>query len=242
VSQDNLKLHGVATLHKWEEGAIEKLTAIEERLRREIDDSDSNHHKNCHTPGERGGGSDRPDTCNDKCEDHSALGPNDEIHVECGYIDVQQKAIEELAKAGVTPTETLEFDNSLVNTGLTDFGNGLIGGALTVYSNANAKIGVGDTVGATAVTDTDLKAAVAAANRWIQAMDATYPVLSNGVTTWRATFATGNANFAWQEMAISNSASAGAVALTRMLNRFLNAAGTKPGTQSWQLTITLTLS
>ncbi|MNT62630.1 hypothetical protein D3C72_2003680 [compost metagenome] len=68
-------------------------------------------------------------------------------------------------------------------------------------------------------------------------MDATYPQRAGNVMTFRSTFTTAEANFAWNEVGIFNSA-AGATMLTRE-NVSL---GTKPSTQQWVFTVTITLS
>ena len=106
---------------------------------------------------------------------------------------------------------------------------------VTAFNNANAHIGVGDSTTAYANTQTDL---VAATNKFRKPMDATYPTDSGaGVLTYRATFALGDANFAWNEWGVFNAAAAG-----QMLNRRQEALGTKAGTQSWQFTVTLTFT
>lgn len=164
-------------------------------------------------------------------------------HINCDLPNFHVIALEELRKQGIKPLGREESYNAAVNNGLTDFGTGLTtAGLATPYNNANAKIGVGDTVGATVLTDVDLHAAANAANRWTQAMDATFPTVAVGVYTFRATFATGNANFAWQEWVISNAAQTGATALTRILNRAVASLGTKTSAQSWQFTATITLA
>lgn len=149
--------------------------------------------------------------------------------------DAAAAALADLAKRGIAPTEIRLSRNLLVNTGLTDIGNGLTSSGLaTPYTNANANIGVGDSSTAAAVGQTDLQAA---SNKLRKVMDATYPTVSNGLYTFRSTFATGDANFAWQEWAIFNAAAAG-----RMLNRAVASLGTKTSAQSWQFTCTITIS
>lgn len=149
--------------------------------------------------------------------------------------DAAASALEILARRGVVPTEIRLSRNLLVNTGLTDIGNGLTSAGLaTPYTNANAHLGVGDSSTAAAVSQTDLQAA---SNKLRKAMDATYPTVANGVYTFRSTFATGDANFAWQEWAVFNAASTG-----RMLNRAVASLGTKTSAQSWQFTVTITVS
>lgn len=115
----------------------------------------------------------------------------------------------------------------------------LCGEAATNYAyfnNANTYIGVGDSSTAYANTQTDLQAS---SNKTRKAMDATYPSRSGSVITYRSTFGTSDANYAWNEVGIFNAASAG-----QMLTRDVPSVslGTKPNTQSWQLTVTLTLS
>lgn len=152
-------------------------------------------------------------------------------------------ALIELAKRGIKPEAVKLSMNGVVNTGLQDYNGGLTGvSAPTVYSNANAKIGVGDSAAAFALSQTDLQAVANAANRRIDAMDATYPTVSNGVATFRSTFLAANANFAWQEWVITNGGAVGSAALTRILNRAVTSLGTKPSSQAWQFTATITLA
>ena len=107
-----------------------------------------------------------------------------------------------------------------------------VGAGGTAFNNANAYIGVGDSTTAFAATQTDL---VAATNKLRKAMDATYPQVAANVMTFRSTFATGDANWAWQEWGVFNAASAGT-----MLNRKVESLGTKTSAQTWQLTVTVT--
>jgi len=106
--------------------------------------------------------------------------------------------------------------------------------AVTLFNNANAYLGVGDSSTAFAASQTDL---VAATNKLRKAMDATYPQRTTNVITARSTFATGDANFAWNEVGYFNAAAAGT-----MLNRKAQSLGTKTSAQSWELTATITLN
>lgn len=108
------------------------------------------------------------------------------------------------------------------------------GEAPTAFNNANAYIGSGDSTTAFAATQTDLQAAT---NKLRKAMDATYPQRSANVLTYRATFATSDANWAWQEWGIFNASSAGT-----MMSRKVESLGTKTSAQSWQMTATITLN
>jgi hypothetical protein len=109
-----------------------------------------------------------------------------------------------------------------------------IAAAATPFNNANSYIGVGDSTTAFAVSQTDL---VAATNKLRKAMDATYPQGASNVITWRSTFATGDANYAWQEWGVFNASSSGT-----MLNRKVESLGTKTSAQTWQFTVTLTFT
>jgi hypothetical protein len=67
------------------------------------------------------------------------------------------------------------------------------------------------------------------------ALDATYPQRATNVLTFKSTFATGEANFAWQEIGVFNAAAAG-----DMLCRVVQSLGTK-SSGSWALTHTVTV-
>ena len=109
-----------------------------------------------------------------------------------------------------------------------------IGEAVTAFNNANAYIGVGDSTTAFAASQTDLQAAT---NKLRVAMDATYPQRSTNQLTFRSTFGTSQANWAWEEWAVFNAAAAGT-----MYNRKVESLGTKTSAQSWQITVTLTVT
>ena len=109
-----------------------------------------------------------------------------------------------------------------------------IGAAGTPFNNANSYIGVGDSSTAFSASQTDLQAA---ANKFRKAMDATFPSGGSNVLTFKSTFATGDANFAWNEWGVFNAASGGT-----MLNRKVESLGTKTNTQTWAFTVTLTVT
>jgi hypothetical protein len=151
----------------------------------------------------------------------------------------------------VAPFETDERDGNLLVIGgasvqwqtLIGNGTGTAGQALTFFNNANAAIGVGDSSTAAAETQTDLQAAT---NKLRRAMDATYPLHTDSTGTagsksvaFRSTFATGDANWVWNEWGVFNSPTA---ATGRMLNRKVENLGTKTSAASWVLTITLSLA
>jgi hypothetical protein len=111
-----------------------------------------------------------------------------------------------------------------------------IAAAATPFSNANSYIGVGDSSTAFSAAHTDLQAAT---NTLRKAMDATYPSGGSNVITFRSTFATGDANWAWQEWGIFNNPTNGS---GTMLSRKVESLGTKTSTQTWQFTATLTFT
>lgn len=109
-----------------------------------------------------------------------------------------------------------------------------IAAAATPFNNANSYIGAGDSSTAYAAGQTDLQAA---SNKLRKAMDATYPSGASNVLTFRSTFATGDANWAWNEWGVFNASSSGT-----MLNRKVESLGTKTNTQTWQFTVALTVT
>ena len=128
-----------------------------------------------------------------------------------------------------------EEGNILVTAGITALLQ-LLGATAspTAFSNANGYLGVGDSNTAASAGQTDLQAS---SNKLRKAMDSTYPSVSGAVITWKATFASGDANFAWEEWAIFNASSSGT-----MLNRKVASMGTKASGSSWAFTVTVTLS
>lgn len=110
----------------------------------------------------------------------------------------------------------------------------VVGAGGTAFNNANSFIGVGDSTTAFSAAHTDLQAAT---NKLRKAMDATFPSGGTNVLTFRSTFATTDANFAWQEWGIFNGSSGGT-----MLSRKVESLGTKTSAQTWQFTVTLTVT
>lgn len=122
----------------------------------------------------------------------------------------------------------------LTNAGRDFFATAIVGEAVTPFNNVNSHIGVGDSATAFAVTQADL---VATVNVLRKAQDAGYPTRGTNVLTFRSTFGTADANFAWNEWGVFNAATGGS-----MLNRLVQSLGTKPNTQTWQFTVTLTVN
>jgi hypothetical protein len=138
--------------------------------------------------------------------------------------------------------------NLLVIGGASALWQRLIGTAITAFDNTNAYISVGDSATAAADTQTELQAAT---NRVRKAMDATYPLhtdttgtVGSKTITFRSTYATGDANFAWNEWGIFNAAGTGGPPTTggRMLNRKVESLGTKTSAATWVLTVSISLA
>jgi hypothetical protein len=106
-------------------------------------------------------------------------------------------------------------------------------GPPTFFDNTNAHLGVGDSDDAFDEADTNLQAET---NKTREPMEASYPQRADNVLTFRSLFSTGDANFDWEEWGVFNHVSAGV-----MLNRKVEALGTKADTQSWLLTADLTV-
>ena len=133
------------------------------------------------------------------------------------------------------------YGNLLTYGGASAFWNRLVNSSPTVgvFNLANTYLGVGDSSTAAANTQTTL----AGSNTLLK--QATAVNHSDATTagahqaTLITTFATGDANFAWQEWGVFNGSASPAA---RMLNRKVESLGTKTSAATWQLTLTLTLA
>ena len=130
----------------------------------------------------------------------------------------------------------VEEHNLGLNEGLNLLTTLLCGGAGTDFGNTNAYLGVGDSNTAAAATQTGLQAAT---NKLYKAMDEGYPTYGTSQQiVWRSTFATDEANFAWEERTVANGNSDAAT----NLNRKVSSKGTKQSGDTWTLTLTITFS
>jgi hypothetical protein len=120
----------------------------------------------------------------------------------------------------------------LTNSGRDHIAQSLVGEAVNQFNAANARIGVGSGTTAFAATQTALVTQLAR-----KGMDATFPTRTGNTLTFRSTFDTTEANGAWEEWGVFNAATGGT-----MLNRVRETLGTKPSTQTWQFTVTLTVN
>lgn len=152
----------------------------------------------------------------------------------------------DVLSAHVAPYEVVEVAGNLLTTaGLNRITSLIIAGGGQAATNTSARLGVGNSTTAAAVGQTDLQAAAGAGNRQFKVMDATYPQQSNGVLTFKSTFATGDANFAWEEWCVdigTPTVADGTTVNALMLNRKVQSLGTKTSAGTWALTATITLS
>lgn len=123
--------------------------------------------------------------------------------------------------------------NILVNAGIQLMLDLLIAAGGTSFANANARIGVGDSTVAAAAGQTDLQAAT---NKLRKAMEATFPSRAGQTLTFKSSFGSAEANFAWQEWGVFNAATGGV-----MLNRKVESLGTK-ASGTWTLQVDITVS
>ena len=134
------------------------------------------------------------------------------------------------------PAESVVEGNLLLSEGIGEVWDLVCGlGSPIAFSNANAYIGVGDSTTAESAAHTDLQAA---SNKTYKAMSATYPQRSGTTVTFQSAFASGDANYAWQEFTVSNTSSGAG----KNLNRKVSAQGTKASGQTWTVQLQITIS
>lgn len=131
-----------------------------------------------------------------------------------------------------TPYGVVEAENLVLTAGATLVLNRLAGITATAIDGTNGRIAVGNGTTAVSAGQTDLQGA----SKYRQVFDAV-PTVSGNQLQAVATVAAGNATFDWQEAGLAN-ASSGAT----LINRFLQAFGSKGAGTQWILTITVTLS
>lgn len=151
------------------------------------------------------------------------------------YISDRPSIVKDPVTGRMLPAvETIE-GNMLLNEGIAVMLDLLIGAGGTNFGNANAYLGVGDSNVAEGAAQTGLQAST---NKLYKAMSATYPQRAGQTVTWRAVFASAEANFAWNEFTVANGNSDSAA----NLNRRVSAQGTKAAGQVWTLDLAITWS
>jgi hypothetical protein len=125
--------------------------------------------------------------------------------------------------------------NLLLNEGINELWTILCSSGGTKFDNTNANLGVGDSATAAQATDTGLLGT----SKLYKSMDGGYPTYGTAQkATWRSTFQSGEANFAWNEFTVCNTA----LDTGDNLNRKVQSEGTKTAGQVWELTLEITLS
>jgi hypothetical protein len=122
--------------------------------------------------------------------------------------------------------------NCLLNTGIDEMWDLIVGDSANHFSNASAQIGVGDSSTAAAPTQTDLQATT---NKTYKGMETGYPTSTSQKATFKASFGASEANYTWNEWVVKQSSSG------KCLNRKVESLGTK-SSGTWTLEVSITLS
>ena len=124
-------------------------------------------------------------------------------------------------------------DNGLANTGINELWSLVAGTGGVLFDNTNGFLGTGTDNTAFSASQTDLLGAGVRVGQ-----EGGYPTYGTSQkATWQSSFGGGVANQVWAEFATFNHTSAG-----DMLNRKVEAEGTKTAGQTWVLTLDITLS
>jgi hypothetical protein len=130
--------------------------------------------------------------------------------------------------------DTVEVDNIFLTTGINEIWKLVTGQSANTFTNAQAQIGIGDSSTAATAGQTDLQAAT---NKTYKAMNGSYPsVPAAGAVQFQSTFASADANYAWQEFVVKHGTSA------ICIDRGVASMGTKASGTSWTATVTLTIA
>jgi hypothetical protein len=131
------------------------------------------------------------------------------------------------------PYEVIEGEgNCLLNSGINEMWDLIVGDSANHFSNSYATIGVGDSSTAAAATQTDLQAST---NKTYKGMVTGYPTSTTQKATFKASFGDSEANYAWNEWVVKQSSSG------ICLNRKVDSLGTK-SSGTWTLEVSITLS
>jgi hypothetical protein len=122
--------------------------------------------------------------------------------------------------------------NLMLNEGLDQIWD-LVDGTDTTnkYTNALARVGVGNSSTAAAATQTGLQGGSTA----FTVMDATYPISTSQKINLKGSFADTFAEFAWEEGTADNGSSP-----NKNLNRLVQSKGTKPSGETWTSEVQIT--
>jgi hypothetical protein len=158
-----------------------------------------------------------------------------------------EPSVEQFRRLNVRPAEVYEKENAniILDAGWGLLMNGIAGSAVTKYTASVGRIGGGISATAVNYNQTDLQAATGAANRQWELVSGAptvggAPQHTTGLI-FAATFPTTDGNFVWAEFGVDAGTSSGTgVSVATMLNRGLASPGTKTGSQTWNVTVTIT--
>lgn len=142
----------------------------------------------------------------------------------------------EIAKKDLQPYEVVTSEKDvLLHEGISTLLGLLCAiGSETAYSNANARIGVGND--GTAPADT--QSGLLGASQLYKGMNASYPQKSGDHDiVFQSDFVSGEAEWAWLEESIDNGSTP-----NKNLCRQNTSLGTKPAGQTWRITGTITFT
>jgi len=127
-------------------------------------------------------------------------------------------------------------ENLLLNEGINEMWQLVIGDGGTPFDDTNSYLGVGDSTVVADATQTGLQAVT---NKIYKGMASGYPIAgTDEKAIWRSIFVGSEANFDWQEFTVAN----GSSNVAKNMNRLVSNQGTKVAGQVWQLTLEITLS
>lgn len=154
---------------------------------------------------------------------------------------------DDFARLGIAPADVVTVARNLLTTaGIARIYSLILGAGGQAATNTASRIGVGDGTGDAAVGDVDLDADAGSTHRYFMTMDATYPQVVNGAMDFKASFASADGNFAWNEWTIdvgTPTVAAGTTVGALMLNHKTGVAGgTKASGQVWVATAHITLA
>jgi hypothetical protein len=131
------------------------------------------------------------------------------------------------------PYEDIEGEgNLLLNSGIDEMWDLIVGDSANHFNNASAQIGVGDSNTAASASQTDLQAST---NKTYKGMESGYPTSASQKATFKSSFGDSEANYTWNEWVVKQTASG------KCLNRKVESLGTKTS-GTWTLEVNITIS
>lgn len=136
----------------------------------------------------------------------------------------------------------VEEGNLGLNEGIQAALNLMIGAGGNAWTNALSTIGVGDSTTTASAADVGLIAATGPTSQEHHVMDATtYPSRSSQTISFKSTFGSTEANFAWNEFTVVSATYDGNPTGANLIRK-VSQQGTKVSGQSWEVTIAITMS